>query len=442
MTSSFSAATNAPGGTHLDRILRAALDAAHAGHAVAAALRRDGDRIQIRDRGQVVPVGGVRVLAIGKAAPPMAEAALAALGDVVVDTLVVGKGESAESESGVRRISGDHPVPGPASFLAGAEVLRFCRATRPDQLLLVLLSGGASALVEAPVRGVEPRVLGAATATLLRSGASIRELNAFRRSFSRIKAGGLLRHVGAARVCTLAVSDVPGNDPALIGSGPTWVAPPRPADALAVVQRYESALEDAAALAAVVREPFLPGKPESEPEPEPCYMVIADVGTALRGAADAARACGYAVEIVSEAASGEAREAGREWARLALAAGDGRPRCLLAGGETTVTVSGGGRGGRNQEFVLAAAIELADADAVTVAAIGTDGEDGVTAVAGARCDGTTAPRAEELGLSPQRFLRSNDSFTFFTALGDVIDTGPTCTNVMDIHVALVGATHG
>jgi glycerate-2-kinase len=312
--------------------------------------------------------------------------------------------------------------------------------------VICVLSGGASAMWCLPAAGITLDDKVRATGELLRCGADIHEINAVRKHLSGIKGGQLAAAVHPARLVTLLVSDVVGDRIDSIGSGPTVADSTTFGDALAVVERRGI-------------EPALPGSvlkrlragaggdlPETPKPGETAFAladqcIVASNASALAAAAESAGRLGYATHVLDEPIEGEAREAGPSLLRTVrelLARGAVRPPAMiLGGGETTVTVRGGGKGGRNQELVLAAAIELAGTGGCVIASAGTDGIDGPTDAAGAFADGTTVRRGMERGLAARRHLDRNDSYTYFDALGDLIRSGPTGTNVMDIQVVAV-----
>ena len=424
----------------IHRIVAAALRAADAGRAVERVLRRDGDDLLVD--GKPLPRGpGGRLLVAGagKAAAVMARAVARVAGPLLTKGVVVTGAAATEDIPGVDVLLGCHPIPGERSLTAAEAVLELVHSAGPDDALLFLLSGGASAMIEQPVDGVSLHDLQAVTRALLKSGASIVELNEVRKALSLIKAGGLGRAAAPAFTQTLAVSDVVGNSPAVIGSAPTVQGTSDAGRAAAIVRRevtqprLVTSICEALAHAAGDSSARTIGASTG-------YRVIASVEDALAGAARAARQAGYEPEIVSSSVVGEARAVGETWARQARSRAlvGGARRCLLAGGETTVRVVGTGRGGRNQELALAAGIELTGQLGVTVAAIDTDGCDGPTSAAGAIADGETVERGRRLGNEPAGFLADNDSYTFFAGLDDLVTTGPTRTNVMDMHIALVG----
>jgi glycerate 2-kinase len=412
---------------------------------VAATVHREGARLVVGER--AVPEGArLVVLAVGKAAAPMARALEAVAGDRVAEGLVVTKaGHGVPLRHMALREAG-HPVPDARSEAAGRAALALAARTRPGDVLLVLLSGGASALLSAPLPGMSLADVSAATDALLRAGAEIGELNTVRRHLLAVAGGRLAGAARAHRIEVLAASDVPGDDPAALASGPCAPDPSRYRDALEVVWRRGVAQSLPPAVLAHLEAGAAGSREESL---EPGDPVLARVVTtllvrnadALEGAAEAARAWGARPILVTGSLQGEARRAGRRLGGLAraLAQGPGDPpRVLLAGGETAVTVRGRGRGGRSQELALAAACVLDGAAAVTLLAAGTDGSDGLTEAAGAFADGATVARAARLGRDAAASLEDNDSHGFFAAEGGLFVTGPTGTNVMDLVLAWIG----
>jgi len=417
--------------------VRAALSAADAGACVARGLPDLQRAIAAARRW--------RLVAAGKAAWPMADACLAAVPTRPARGMVAAPGARPGDAGDLEGFAAGHPVPTAASLAAGCRALELAAETAVDDVLVVLLSGGASALLEAPADGVTLGDLQATTTQLLRAGADIAALNAVRKHLSRVKGGRLAAAAGGA-VIALAVSDVVGDDPAVIASGPTVADPSTFADALAVVARFGGA----GAYPRAVVDALTQGRDGLRPEsPKAGSAALARTITrvvgsgrdALDGARREAEARGYTVLVHAAPVTGEARTAGADLAaRLAEhAAAGGAKTCLLSAGETTVTVSGTGIGGRNQELALALATALAalPREAV-VASAGTDGIDGPTSAAGALVDTTTAARARAAGLGdPGSYLADNNSFAYFHALGDLILTGPTGTNVGDIQIALI-----
>ncbi len=337
-------------------------------------------------------------------------------------------------------IEGSHPVPDARSERAGRAALELARQGGEDDVLVVLISGGASSLLVQTRDGLTLGDKQATTRQLLLGGADIHALNTVRKHLSAIK-GGQLAAAAASPVLALCVSDVVGDDPAVIGSGPTVPDPTSFSDALSVLDRYGGATRFPAAVVGCLRQGSR-GEASETPKPGDPRLNHADthvIGSrhdALRGAAERAAALGYHVTVESEAIVGEARDAGRRLARRLLDYASGA--CLLAAGETTVSVTGTGRGGRNQEFVLAAAQELARLElAGGILSGGTDGIDGPTNAAGAVADDETVARAEAAGLGDgSRHLDDNDAYSFFSRLSDLVITGPSDTNVGDIQILI------
>jgi glycerate 2-kinase len=359
-----------------------------------------------------------------------------------IDRGVVTAAGASASHGAVDLINSSHPAPNEASVRAGARALEVAREA--EGTLLVLLSGGASAMMISPVDGVSLADKRETSRALMSAGAAIHELNCVRKHLSRVKGGQL--GVAARRVVTLALSDVHGpvpDDPSVIGSGPTVADETTFADALDVI-RARRVEVPAAAIAYLERgargaepETIKPGDPRLR---DARYEVIGSRRTAVDGARQAAESQGFTTITVDEATTGEAREAGRAFVEEALrrSAGVRRPVCVIGSGETTVTVRGAGRGGRNQEFSLGAAFVLNRLEGQAVlGSAGTDGVDGPTDAAGAMVDPTTMTRAAAAGLSVDAALADNDAYPFFNALGDLVVWGPTGTNVGDVHVLLL-----
>jgi glycerate 2-kinase len=382
-------------------------------------------------------------LAAGKAAPAMATAAARTLGPRIGAGLVIGA-TPADVPEGFESIVGGHPLPTAASESAGRKALAMAASVGADEMLLVLISGGASALMAVPADGITLDDKRTTTERLLRAGADIHALNTVRKHLSAIKGGWLAARVRGA--ChALVVSDVVGDDPSVIASGPTVADNSRFEDALAVIARFGGEAGHGPAVVARLRRGAAAGIDETPKPGDPrlartSTTIIGSRRDAVAGAAAAAAALGYDVLRLDEAVVGEARTAAVDHVRavLAQATPSGRPSCIVSSGETTVTVTGGGRGGRNQEFALAAAPLLAEHEGMSVlASVGTDGIDGPTAAAGAIADSTTVARAAAAGLSPDKYLLDNDSGAFFRALDDLVITGPTGTNVGDLQVILL-----
>ena len=434
------------------RAFRASVDAVEPARLVASALRVERDALFLDVPGVLakVPLSSLRrvlLVGAGKAGRAMGEAALAALGKRVAEG-VIAVPRGAEGVSGpVRFAAAGHPVPDIFSFAAARETLSLLERAGEGDLVVALVSGGGSAMLSAPAAGVTREEKAETIRLLLRAGTDIAAFNAVRKHLSEVKGGLLARAAHPAAVWVLLLSDVPGDDPSVIASGPFSPDPTTFGDAIGVLERHGVRY----AVPPAVRRRLADGAagivPETPKPDDPAFLGTTPVllGT-NRTAMDAAalrlarerNAGPTAIVLLPGFLHGEARECARSFcARLRKAAealSPGQAVAVIAGGETTVSVRGGGRGGRSQEFALAAAIELAGEEAMTVLAAGTDGIDGPTDAAGAYADGTTVARASARGLDPGAHLEDNDSFPFFEALGDLVVTGPTGTNVADLAI--------
>jgi hydroxypyruvate reductase len=419
-------------------LLRAIFDAA------VAAAHPD---VVLRPHLRPLPKGRVICLAAGKAAAAMAAAAERHYLDEV--------GLAASRLRGVattrhghrmptRRIEvieAGHPVPDEAGLRGAEQALRLAEDAGPDDLLLVLLSGGGSANWIAPANGVSFAQKQQVTRALLRSGAPIGEVNTVRKHLSRIKGGRLARAGQRAEIVTLAISDVPRDDPSAIASGPTVPDPTTLADARAIVAKYGLKLENAIgrALEDAGNESCKPGDSAFA---RAQFEIIARPRASLDAAIGIAKSAGYDIVDLGADLEGEARKVAADHARLALQArSQGKRVAILSGGELTVTVRGNGRGGPNQEYALALAALLKDTSGISALAADTDGADGgagsATDPAGAIIDCQTFAKMQSLGIDPAAYLDNNDATAFFAATGDLLLTGPTLTNVNDVRVILV-----
>ncbi len=391
------------------------------------------------------PKGRTIVLGAGKASAAMAKAVEDAW-DGPLEGLVVTRYGHAVPCDRIEIVEAAHPVPDEAGRAAAARILEIARSAGPDDLVLCLISGGGSSLLALPAEGIPFADKQAVNAALLRSGADIAEMNTVRRHLSAIKGGRLAAAAFPARVVSLVISDVPGDDPAAIASGPTVADPTTFADAAAILARYgiDAPAAVAAHLAAAAEETPKPGDPRLATAGT---AVVAAPRMSLEAAAAVARAAGVAPLILGDALEGEAAEVGKVMAGIArAAAGIGHPLAppcvLLSGGETTVTVRGTGRGGRNVEFLLALAVALNGAPGIWALAGDTDGIDGGGPAAGAVVTPDSLARARALGLDPRASLADNDAHALFEALGDAVVTGPTLTNVNDFRAILVTGPSG
>ena len=388
--------------------------------------------------------GRLVILAAGKAAGSMTKVAdryYAALPLTRIAGLAVTRHGYGRPTTRIPVIEAGHPVPDKAGISATKRALKLAEELDAEDLLLVLLSGGASANWIAPAPGLTLAEKQATTRALLKSGAAIAEINTVRKHLSRIKGGRLAERAFPAKVVTLSISDVPGDDPAVIGSGPTIPDPTTLADARAIVARYQLALPEAVRRALDDPANETP-KPGDDVFAGTDYRIVARPADALTAAAERAKAAGYECVVLSGSLQGEAREVAAEHARLARSlAGQGRRAVVLSGGELTVTLRGQGQGGPNQEYALALAIHLEGAPAIAGLAADTDGTDGGGGrpddPAGAFVDPTTLARARAAGLDPAAFLADNNSTGFFNGIGDLFRPGPTYTNVTDFRAIVV-----
>ena len=383
----------------------------------------------------------VSLVAIGKAAGAMATAVADVLGPYLRRGIVIAPGPVTIADAPIVAYRGGHPIPTSEGIRGAMAVHRLAGSLEADDVLLCAISGGASALATLPPDDVSLDDVRETTRLLMHAGATIDELNCVRKHLDRLKGGRLAALAFPARVEALVLSDVVGDPLATIASGPTVPDPTTVAQAIDVL--CTRGVWDA--LPAAVREHLEAG--DESPKPGDMRFVksrtriVGSNSIAAEGAAAHARALGYDARVVTTTLEGEARDVGARLAADARAARETTTSslALVYGGETTVTVTGTGLGGRNQELALAAAVALDGTDGITIASVGTDGIDGPTDAAGAVADGTTLARAAERGLDPRAALASNDSYRFWTGLGDVVTTGPTGTNVMDLVVATIAS---
>jgi len=413
-------------------ILKAALAAADPTAAVEKALRqrRDLDRC---DR--------IFVVGAGKAGGTMAKAAEKVLGKrIFAGCVSVKDGDPAKARRIELRAAG-HPVPDERGVENAKRIVDICREAGPRDLVVCLLSGGASALTPYPAPPITLAEKQETTRLMLACGATIHELNALRKHISLFKGGQLARVAAPARVVSLILSDVVGDNLDVIGSGPTAPDASTFETALAVLDRYGLR----GRVPASVRERLERGEDETPKPGDPLFarvenIIVGSNQTSLDAAARAAKELGYRTLILASTIEGETRDVARMHAAIArqiAVSGQPvrRPACIISGGETTVTVRGGGKGGRNQEFALTAAIEIAGLENTLILSVGTDGTDGPTDAAGAMADGSTTARSKRDAAAA---LAANDSYPYFAELGDLIMTGSTGTNVMDLHLILAG----
>ena len=427
-----------PEGKSITRILAASIQAVEPGAAVERFVRREGDNLIVADRSyNLGAFRHVAMLGIGKASVAMSTRLAGILGARLGAGLVVTKQAGAQAEFPFTLLEGDHPIPGARSLEAGQKALEFVSLLGPDDLLFCLVSGGGSALVTVPRERLPLEDMQALTAELLACGARVDEINSLRRRLERLKGGDLVRASKGATIVSLILSDVVGNPLEAIASGPTAPDPTSKNEALALVEKYKLPGKIPASILAALKH-----VPETPKPGDPIFEKVQNVivGSSLLAAQAAlaqAETEGFHPYLLRIDLQGEARQAAFELAtflRQAKQTGDPvpPPACVVVGGETTVTVKGKGKGGRNTELALAAVMELADFPGVMLVTLATDGEDGSTDAAGAVVSGVTFRRAAGLGLHPGDFLDRNDSYAFFAALEDLLKPGPTGTNVNDL----------
>ncbi len=414
--------------TEARTMLRAVFDAAVLRAAAGEAVVR---HLPPRPKGRCVVVGA------GKASAAMAAAVDAAWPDVDVSGVVVTRYGHAVDAGRIRILEASHPVPDEAGIHASKAILEAVAGLGPDDLVLALISGGGSALLCLPAGDMTLADKQAVNSALLRSGATISQMNLLRKQLSAIKGGRLAQAALPAQVVTLVISDVPGDDPAIIASGPTIADHGTRQQARDLVRRLKLELPDAA-------QAVLDSAPEERPAFEADVRIIAAPSLSLEAAAEVARAHGVTPLILGDALEGESRELGTVMAGISRSVRTHghpvkAPALLLSGGETTVTIGpeGYGKGGRNTEFLLALAVALQGAEGIWALAGDSDGIDGTEDAAGALVTPDTLARAQASGLDARTHLAGHDSYTLFKTLHDLVHTGPTLTNVNDIRAILI-----
>jgi glycerate 2-kinase len=388
------------------------------------------------------PKGRTIVIGAGKASAEMARALEANWSGPLEGLVVTRYGYDVPCQH-IEIVQAAHPVPDAAGLEAAQRIRALVSDLTPDDLVIALISGGGSSLLVAPGEGLTLQDKQAVNTALLASGASISEMNCVRRHLSSLKGGRLGALCHPARLCTLLISDVPGDLPMDIASGPTVADPSTCAQALDILQRYQIQVPDSVLrlLNSEVGESIKPGDPRLLGS---TVRMITAPQLALEAAAEVARAAGVTPYILGDSLEGEARDVGTVMAGMARQVAQrgqpfATPCVLLSGGETTVTLRGKGVGGRNVEFLLAMAIALGETPGVYALAGDTDGVDGAQEIAGAISTPDTLSRAWELGLNSRKHLDNNDAHTFFGALGDAVVTGPTLTNVNDFRAVFIGS---
>lgn len=434
------------------KLVDAALTAVSPDPAIRAAMSIDGDVLTVD--GQTYDLKDferIFLMGAGKASAAMAYTLEKLLGDRLHGGIIATKyGHGVELKK-TWVMESNHPVPDMAGERAAKDILSLAKGATEKDLVFCLLSGGASAIVPAPREPVTLEHKQAATRQLLKCGATINEINAIRKHLSMFKGGHLAKALEPATVITLIISDVVGDYLDVIGSGPTAPDDSTFLDCQAILDKYRLCSEMPEQVNTVIANGCAGDAPETLKTGDSCFervqnVIVAGNSMAVDGAAKEARKLGYTPVVVDYAMEGEAKDVAAHMVRLAgeYCEGDHEvkpPVCLLAGGETTVTIKGDGKGGRNQEFALAAAIEMADMqqcrEGMALLSLGTDGSDGPTDAAGAMVFPDTVSRSDEQTNSARKFLADNNAYEFFTNAGSILKTGPTRTNVMDIVAILV-----
>ncbi len=432
-----------------EAIFKAGLEAVDPIHAIKKHVALQDDRLTVGDQEyNLAEYEGIYVVGTGKASAAMAQAVEELLGERLKGGVVNVKYGHAFSLKKIKVNEAGHPVPDEAGFHGTEEIIQLLIQTGGKDLILCLISGGGSALLPYPAEGLTLGDMQQVTKCLLEVGACIHEINALRKHLSRVKGGRLAKLAHPSTLISLMLSDVIGDDLDTIASGPTVPDGSTFDDCLKILEKYQMRERIPNSVVELL-EKGARGEVEETPKAgDPAFqrtqnLVIAGNILAVQAAQRKAEELGYNCLILSTFVEGETKEVARVHAAVAkeiLQTGNPvpRPACVISGGETTVTIHGKGLGGRNQEFVLAAAIDIDELENVVILSGGTDGTDGPTDAAGAIADGLTKNRALEKGMNAEQYLQENDSYHFFEPLGDLLITGPTHTNVMDLRLVMVG----
>ena len=432
-----------------EAIFQAGLEAVNPIQAVKKHVALKDDRLSVGNQAyNLADYDGVYVIGTGKASAAMAQAVEEILGGRLKEGVVNVKYGHTFPVRRIKVNEAGHPVPDEAGFHGTQDIIQLLEKTGKSDLVLCLISGGGSALLPYPAEGLTLEDKQKVTQCLLEVGACIHEINALRKHLSRVKGGRLAKLAFPSTLISLILSDVIGDDLDTIASGPTVPDESTFADCMKILDKYDMRGKIPNSVVELL-EKGAKGEVEETPKPgDPAFqqtqnLIVSSNIHAIQAANRKADELGYNSLILSTFVEGETKEAARVHAAVAkeiLKTGNPvhRPACVISGGETTVTIRGKGLGGRNQEFVLAAAIDIDGLENVIILSVGTDGTDGPTDAAGAVADGSTVSRAREKGMDAEHFLRENDSYHFFKPLEDLIITGPTHTNVMDLRLVMVG----
>ncbi len=411
--------------------------------------------IQLQDNGlqvekrtyELSAIDNIFVAGCGKAAARMALALQTLLGDRLSRGIVIVKYGHQLSLEKIQVIEAGHPIPDQSGLDGAQQVIELARWSGERDLFFFLLSGGGSALLPCPAEGLTLADKQRTTEVLLKSGAAIQEINAVRKHISRLKGGRFAQLAAPSQMISLILSDVVNDSVEAIASGPTVADPSTYGDCLRIIQHYKIRRQIPPAVVELLERGALGAVDETPKASDPVFqrvhnVIVGSNRLAVAAARERAQVLGYDASIASNSVEGESRVVAKAYAErikqlLRATKPAGRPTCIISGGETTVTIRGDGLGGRNQEFALAAAIEIDGLDGVVVLSGGTDGTDGPTDAAGGIVDGATIARAEAKNLDATMFLARNDAYRFLHATGDLLITGPTLTNVMDLQITLV-----
>lgn len=439
---------------HLQTLFLAGIHAVDPAQLIRRAVRVEHTHLSVHSgsRATTFPLRGqIFLIGAGKGAARMAEAFLqlfqSALGGLLPRGVIIVPQGTRSRLAPLGIVHGEHPLPGRGSLRGGNELMALLANRHPTDLVCLCLTGGASSLLVKPVTGVSLEDKLTVNRLLLASGADIHAINTVRKHLSQIKGGNLARFASPATILSFILSDVTGDDLSTIGSGPTVADPTTFQDAWDILRDYDLLTAIPKSIEQHLTQ-GLCGLVDETPKPGAVIFsnvhnfLIGSNSHALEAVASTARQLGFTPEIFPESLDGNTTQVARAFAgqirtRLVQGPKDEKPVCLLAGGETTVEVTGKGKGGRNQEFALVVAQELSDETGWTLLSAGTDGIDGPTDAAGAFVDGGSLRRAQEKGLDPLAALHDNDSYTLFAALGDLFQPGPTGTNVTDIKIVLI-----
>lgn len=429
-------------------IFKASLRAVDPVAAVKRFLVRNGDELSLPGKSfQLSAFKGVYLIGFGKAAAAMARGVEEVLGDVLKAGIInVKYGHLDKVSSKIKINEAGHPVPDEAGIRGAKEIVEFIKDRDEKDLVICVISGGGSAIFPLPHDGITLTEKQETTKQLLACGADIKEINAIRKHISKVKGGQLSRLVQPATLVTLILSDVIGDPLDSIASGPAAPDQTTFADCLAIIEKYQLSGKIPAAIEQRIQRGVQQQIPDTPKVDDPAFtrthnVIVGSNWEAVVAATDAAQRLGYRTLILSTHVEGETRDVAKVHAAIAKEIRKTGnpippPACVISGGETTVTIQGDGLGGRNQEFVLAAALDLQGIENVVILSAGTDGTDGPTDAAGAIADGETIWRANELNLKSFNYLQNNDAYHYFEKLGDLVKTGPTNTNVMDIRIML------